>query len=148
MPDVHDVLARFWADLAARPVGPFGFRFLLQPLMAALLATRDGIGDARTGRSPYFWRVLHDAGQRRARFAEALKATARIGALAIAIDAAYQLRAFGTVYPNEALVVALLLGLVPYLLIRGPVDRIARRWAARRTSKQEAPKHEPPARIT
>jgi len=33
----------------------------------------------------------------------------------------------GTVYPGEALGIALLLGFVPYLLIRGPIDRIVRR---------------------
>jgi len=31
-------------------------------------------------------------------------------------------------YPGEALIVAFLLAFVPYLLILGPVNRIARRW--------------------
>jgi hypothetical protein len=148
MQEILDVLSRGWMDLLARPGGPYAFRFLLQPLMAALLALRDGIGDARTGRSPYFWAVLHDKGQRRARFAEALKATARVGALAIPIDAAYQLKVLGTFYPDEALAVALLLALVPYLLLRGPVDRIARRWLARSTSRHAAPGPPPRRRTT
>ncbi len=148
MQEFLDLLTRGWTDLLARPGGPYAFRLVLQPLMAALLAARDGMRDARTGRSPYFWTVLHDAGRRRERIAEALKATARIGALAIALDAIYQLRVLGAFYLDEALVVALLLALVPYVLIRGPVDRIARRWIARKTSRQEAPEHEPPARTT
>jgi len=138
MQEILEFLSRVWTDLLARPSGPYGFRFVLQPLMAALLAVRDGIGDARSGRSPYFWMVMHDKGQHRERFAEALKATARIGALAILIDAAYQLRVLGTFFPDQALIVALLLALFPYLLLRGPVDRIARRWRARRTSKHAA----------
>jgi hypothetical protein len=148
MQEILEFLSRGWTDLLARPHGPYGLRFVLQPLMAALLAVRDGIGDARTGRSPYFWTVLHDRGQRRERFAEALKATARIGALAILIDAAYQLRVLGTFFPDEALVVALLLALVPYLLLRGPVDRMARRRRASRTSKHPAPRPPPRGRTT
>jgi hypothetical protein len=146
MQEILEFLSRGWTDLLARPGGPYGLRFVLQPLMAALLAVRDGIGDARSGRSPYFWMVMHDKGQRRERFAEALKATARIGALAILIDAAYQLRVLDTFFPDQALIVALLLALVPYLLLRGPVDRIARRWRARRTSNPAAPA--PPPRGT
>ena len=33
------------------------FRFILQPVMAAVAALHDGIKDARLGRSPYFWTV-------------------------------------------------------------------------------------------
>ena len=148
MQEILEFLSHGWTDLLARPRGPYGLRFVLQPLMAALLALRDGIGDARTGRSPYFWMVLHDKGRRRERFAEALKATARIGALAILLDAAYQLRVLGTFFPDEALIVALLLALVPYLLLRGPVDRIARRWRARRTSQHTATGPPPRGRTT
>jgi hypothetical protein len=31
-------------------------------------------------------------------------------------------------YPAEAVIVALLFAFVPYVIIRGPVARIARRW--------------------
>ena len=49
----------------------------------------------------------------------------RVFILAIIIDAVYQLIVFRWFYPAEALLVALILALVPYLLIRGPVNRIA-----------------------
>jgi hypothetical protein len=39
-----------------------------------------------------------------------------------------------TLYPGEAVVVALLLGFIPYLLLRGPVARIAR-WRMRAPTK-------------
>jgi hypothetical protein len=42
------------------------------------------------------------------------------------MDMIYQYLVFKTFYPAEALVVALLLAFVPYLLIRGPVMRIVR----------------------
>lgn len=31
-------------------------------------------------------------------------------------------------YPLETLIVAIVLAVVPYLVLRGPVNRIARRW--------------------
>jgi hypothetical protein len=55
-----------------------------------------------------------------------LTATARIILLGLAMDVIYQYLVFKTFYPAEALVVALLLAFVPYLLIRGPAMRIVR----------------------
>ena len=146
--EIQDVLSRFWTDLLARPAGPFAFRFVLQPVVAIVLALRDGVKDAQTGRSPYFWTVLRDPAQRRERLVEGLKATGRIIAFGIGIDAVYQFKVFGTFYPGEALVIALVLGFVPYLLIRGPADRIVQRWIARRTRRQEAPRSESHGHIT
>lgn len=125
--DVQDLLSRLWTDLLARPDGPFALRLVLQPLMAALFAVRDGVADARAGRALYFWAVLHDPGQRRERLVEGVKATAKVVLLGVLIDAIYQSRVHGTVYPGEALGIALLLGFIPYLLIRGPAARVARR---------------------
>jgi hypothetical protein len=51
--------------------------------------------------------------------------------LAVALDLVYQYRVLDRLYPGEALIVALLLGYVPYLLVRGPAARIARRVIAR-----------------
>lgn len=127
MSELQGLLSRLWTDLIARPGGPFGFRLVLQPLVAALLAVRDGVVDARSGRAPYFWSLLHDPGQRPERLREGLEATLRVVLLGVAIDVVYQFRVHGSVYPGEALGIALLLGFVPYLLIRGPADRFARR---------------------
>jgi hypothetical protein len=117
---------RFWHDLVERPDEPMRFRFILQPLMAAIAAIRDGREDARIGRSPYFWTVLHKPQERVARLREGLNATARIILLGLAMDVIYQLLVLKTFYPNEALVIALLLAFVPYLIIRGLVLRVAR----------------------
>jgi hypothetical protein len=104
---------------------------------AEAFAVRDGNRDARTGRSPYFWTVLHDPARRRARLVEGLKATARVLGLGIVIDAVYQFRVLNTFYPDEALAVAAFLAFVPYLLIRGPVDRVVRRWLMRKRPQPE-----------
>jgi len=44
------VFERFWHDLLERPDGPMRFRFILQPLMAAIAAIHDF-----TGRKPRGW---------------------------------------------------------------------------------------------
>jgi hypothetical protein len=125
---------RLWQNLVEEPTGPMRFRFILQPLMAAIVAIRDGRKDARTGHSPYFWTVLLKPQERVARLREGLNATARIFLLGIAMDAIYQVIVLKRFYPVEALIIALLLAFVPYLLIRGPVARIARRVTPDRIS--------------
>jgi hypothetical protein len=70
---------------------------------------------------------VHDPVHRRERLREGIRATVRVVLLGVAIDTLYQFQVHGTVYPGEALGIALLLGFVPYLLIRGPTDRLARR---------------------
>src|SRR5271169_5199341 len=52
-------LGRLWSDILDRPGGPMTFRFILQPAMAVIAAARDGVLDARTGRRPYFWALIH-----------------------------------------------------------------------------------------
>jgi len=119
---------RFWSDLVERPSGPMRFRFILQPLMGAIAAIHGGLKDARTGRSPYFWTVLRVPRERVERLREGLNATARIILLGLAMDVIYQAIVLKTFYPGEALVIALLLAFVPYLILRGLVARAARRW--------------------
>jgi hypothetical protein len=134
--DFTELLQRVADDLLARPSGPLAIRFLIQPAMSTIFAIRDGIKDAREGRSPYFWTVLTDPVERGARLREGLSATAKIMILAIVLDAVYQFRVLGTFYPGEAIVIALVLAFIPYLLIRGPVARIARRWNSARSANR------------
>jgi len=62
---------------------------------------------------------------REAMIQDGWKHMGRVFILAIIIDAVYQLIVFRWFYPTEAFLVGLILALVPYLLIRGPVNRIA-----------------------
>ena len=124
--------ARVWHDIVARAGGPMSFRFLLQPALGAISAIRDGIQDARLNRAPYFWTVLHDPAHRRARLEEGLITTGRLMLLGFAMDAIYQYRVLGTFYPGEAAFIVIVLALLPYFIIRGPAERIARHWIAGR----------------
>jgi hypothetical protein len=132
----EDVVERLWANLTGRPSGRMSFRFILQPSMAAIAAIHDGRKDARAGRSPFLWTVLREPQERVQRLNEALNATARIILLGLAMDVVYQFIELEEFYPVEALIIALLLAFVPYLLIRGPAARIARRWRGDESARE------------
>src|SRR5436305_1113159 len=119
---------RLWSDLLARPSGPGAFRFYLQPTMGAIAALRDGIADARTGRTAYLWSLLTEPAGRCARLREGLLQTRRIMVLGIVMDSLYQLAVLKAFYPLELILMVLLLCFVPYLLLRGPFARAARWW--------------------
>ncbi len=126
-------LDRLWDDLLDRPSGPMTFRFILQPAMAVIAALRDGVSDARLGRTPYLAAIVRGE-ERSGRLWEGIISTARILILGVVMDTVYQLLVLGTFYPGQAAVIAVLLAFVPYLLLRGPIGRIARHWVTRPAS--------------
>jgi hypothetical protein len=119
------IIARISHNLVARVTGPMHFRLLLQPGMATFFAIRDGLKDARECKPPYFWGLFTDKGEREEMVKNGWKSVGKVFILAIVLDVVYQLIEHRwTVYPGEAVLVALILAIVPYLLIRGPVNRI------------------------
>jgi hypothetical protein len=123
-------LDRIWRNIVARPGGPMTFRFVLQPCMAAIAALRDGADDARRGRPPYLAAILFHADRRGGRLWEGMVSTSKILILGVVMDAVYQAVVLGAFFPAEAAIVSVLLAFVPYLLLRGPIGRIARHWIA------------------
>ena len=89
------------------------FRFILQPLMALIVALRDGVKEARTGRSRYDRRIMSEPGKRAGRLRGGLIATARILLLGIAMDVIYQFLVLKRFYPAEAVIIVLLLAFIP-----------------------------------
>ena len=125
---MKDLLLRGWINLGDRVGGPMTFRIILQPAMATLLGVLGGLRDAHEGRPPYLWTLLTDPSQRAKLLHDGWKAIGRVFLLALIMDIIYQWIVERWIYPLELLIVAILLAVVPYLLIRGPVNRIARHW--------------------
>jgi MFS family permease len=115
------------------------FRLVLQPLMAAFFAVRSGLADARVGKPPYFWGLLSDRGQREDMLKNGWKSIGRVFILAIVLDVVYQIIVRRFVYPGETLIVAFILAIVPYLILRGLVTRLARRIEVHRQHDRPAP---------
>jgi hypothetical protein len=129
-----DELDRFWRNIVARPGGPMTFRFVLQPVMAAIAALRDGVNDARLGRMPYLYAIIHEVAARGDRLWEGRVSTARILILGVVMDVVYQVIFLGQFHPAESAFTAVLLVFVPYALLRGPFARVAGHWIAPPTS--------------
>ena len=116
-------------------------RFVLQPVMATIAALHDGIKDAHLGRTPYLWTILTNSEKRGGRLQEGLIATSRTILIGLVMDAIYQVMVLKTFYPGEAVLIAILLAFIPYLLLRGPIARIASRTHANsETTLKEARK--------
>jgi hypothetical protein len=131
MTAMEDLFTRIWNDLMGRISGPMQFRLYLQPGMAIFFAIRDGMKDAREGKPYYFYSLFNDPQYREERLWEGFKAVARVFVLAIVMDMIYQLIVLRWFYPGEALIVAFILAFIPYLLVRGTVNRIARHFGHR-----------------
>jgi len=122
---MDEILARIWENLGGRIGGPMKLRLLIQPLMVSVFAIRAGLKDARAGRPPFFWTVLSDAQSRSELLRAGWKDIAKVFTMAVVMDVVYQLIVERWVYPTESLIVAVVLAIIPYLLLRGPVTRIA-----------------------
>jgi len=123
---MDDVFVRIAENMAARVSGPMKFRLILQPLMASIFAIRAGLKDAKAGKPPYFWSLLHDPAHRREMLKDGWKGVGKVFVLALVLDIVYQVVVQHQVYPFEVLLVAFLLAIVPYLVLRGLVTRLAR----------------------
>jgi len=121
-------MSDFISNFIGRLDGPLHFRFYAQPLMAILLAYRDGRQDARQGRPFFAWAVASDPAHRRQMLLDGWKRISRVFFIALAIDFIYQVIARNGFQPLQALWVALLLAILPYMAFRGPVNRLFGRW--------------------
>lgn len=122
---MDEIWLRFIEHMSDRITGPMKLRFVLQPAMAIVFATISGLKDARLGKTPYFWGLLSDPSHRREMLKDGWKSVGKVFVIAIVLDIVFQIMVLGTVYPGEALIVAFLLAIVPYLLLRGIVTRVA-----------------------
>jgi hypothetical protein len=101
-------------------------RLVIQLIMAAILAIRDGLRDARQNHAPYGWSLFSEPEHRGHRLRDGWRSIRKVCFVALAMDIVYQLVQLGWVYLGEALIIAQIVALVPYVLVRGLVNRIAR----------------------
>jgi hypothetical protein len=131
---MDDIWIRLVENLQDRVSGPMKFRLLLQPLMAVIFAVMSGLKDAKAGKPPYFWALLTHPTHRREMIRDGWKSVGKVFVLALILDVIYQIIVLRFVYPGEAIVVAVALAIVPYLIVRGLVTRVAQ-MRYRRTSR-------------
>jgi hypothetical protein len=125
---MEEILTRIWQSLVGRAEGPMSVRMYLQPTMAALLAVLDGVKDAKAGKPPWLWAALFDPQHRAEILRSGWKTVSKIFFIAVALDVVYQIitRHFERIHLLETLVIACILALVPYSVLRGPANRVTR----------------------
>jgi hypothetical protein len=121
-----DMIAQGWENFTERGSGPMSLRFILQPTLASLLAIRAGVKDARAGRPPFIWAALTDPAARGELVRSGWKDMSKMFVMAAVLDAIYQVIVHKRVVVIAALITATLLALLPYTVVRGPANRVAR----------------------
>ncbi|MEQ8186394.1 MAG: hypothetical protein ABRQ39_00365 [Candidatus Eremiobacterota bacterium] len=117
---------RFVTNFFGRLDGPLHFRFIFQPLMAVIFAVIDGRKDALHRKTAYLLTVVTDPAQRKELLKEGWKSFGKIFIMAVILDIVYQLTVHHTIYPGETLLVAFILAILPYIALRGLVNRLIR----------------------
>jgi len=126
METIYELFTTGVEQLIARTDGPLHFRFILMPIVVTTLAVRSGIKDAREGRPPFLWGLMTASTHRQELLYSFFKDVARVFVMAMIVDLIYQIFVLHGFYPLQLLFVATSFSTGPYLVIRGPVTRIAR----------------------
>jgi hypothetical protein len=124
---MHDFWVRIGGNMIDRLTGPLHFRFILQPVVASIFAIISGLKDAKAHKPPYFWALFTDPADRDAMIKDGWKSVGKVFLVALVLDIVYQVLVFRFVYTDEMLIVGFILTVVPYLILRGLVNRLASR---------------------
>ncbi len=123
---ITDAISRAFEELLGRSSGPLHFRLVLQPIVSSVLAGKAGLRDARAGRPPFLWTFVKDPDDRRRLLRSGWKDIGKLLTIAFLIDTVYQLLVLGEFHLLQSLIVAIVVAVVPYTLVRGIVTRLAR----------------------
>jgi hypothetical protein len=118
---------QFFDDMVARLSGPGRLRFIMQPIVAILLGTRDGVKDARAGSRPFLWGLVFHRELRGQLLRSGLASVRNLVAIAILLDIISQYLIFHEIHPGAAVLLGPMLIALPYALARAFANRIARR---------------------
>jgi len=99
MSTVIDMISRGWENFLARPQGMLNLRFILQPTIAAMLALRAGIKDAKQKRPPYLWAAFTKPAYRSQLLHGGWKDIRTPFLVSAVLDAIYQLVTHRFIYP-------------------------------------------------
>ena len=133
---MEDFFQHFSGDLLDRLRGPLRYRVYLQPLVATIFAILSGLRDSRQGNGPFIQAIFSQAGERLELLKCGWRSIWRVFVMAVLIDWAYQYFLVERFSPGAALVTAFILAIIPYVIIRTEVNRIATFFRRRRASKR------------
>jgi hypothetical protein len=103
--------------------------------MSVFFAIRASIRDSKTNTVPFLWRYVFSKGTRAEVGKDAWKDIGKVFIVCTILDIIYQLivifklKTKEMFYPLESIIVAILLAIIPYILIRGPLNRVIRKFS-------------------
>ena len=121
---MEDFITRFFDNLGLKTEGPMKFRFILQPIVSLIFAVKAGLRDSKSGEVTYFWGLVSGKGERKDLLKEGWKDVGKLFIIALLLDIIAQIIILKTVYPFEAVITAIILAFIPYIIFRGIVNRI------------------------
>jgi hypothetical protein len=136
---MEDFFAKMWEHLLGRLDGPLWIRIAIQPVLSSIIGFSTGVNDARAGRPPFVWTLLTKHLHRRELLKDAWRAMARIFIAATIIDVIYQVVVLRWIHPVQSLLVATVLTLVPYTLVRSATTQIIGFCLDRQARKKSLP---------
>ena len=139
MDAILKMLSRGIEQLLGRESGPLHFRLLMMPTVVTFLAIRAGLRDAREGQPAFLWAIITSPAQRQRLVRSAMKDVGRIFLVALVLDTVYQVFVLRAFHVIQLLFVAVTCAIVPYVLIRGPVTRLARLFHRKRAGAARHP---------
>jgi hypothetical protein len=124
---LFETIARGLENLLGRFGGPMSFRLLMQPAVAIFFATRAGIRDARENKPTFLGCALSNPRSWSPRMRQSWRDVGAVFIVALVLDAIYQIVVHSGIFTLEMLITATVLALVPYMVFRDLVSRVARR---------------------
>ena len=124
---IPNLISRGVDELLGRFSGPLNFRLIVMPTVVTILAIRADLRDARKGHPVPLGAFFTNPTDRRRLFRSAVKDIGRIFIVAIVLDTTYQLWVLKSFHIGQLIIVAIVCAIVPYVLVRGPITRLARR---------------------
>jgi hypothetical protein len=122
--DLYLFSQQFFQDMLARLSGPGRLRFFIQPIIAILLGSRDGLEDARTGLPPFLWALTFHGVHRRGLLRSTFANVRDLVAVAILLDILSQFLIFREIHPGAAVLLGPVLIGVPYAVSRAFANRV------------------------
>jgi len=124
MDTILQMLSQAFEQLLGRAGGPLHFRLFVMPCVVTVLGIRAGLRDGRAGRRQFLW--LKDSAERRQLLRSAFRDIGRVFLVAVVLDTTYQILVFKYLYILQVLIIAVMCAVVPYVLMRAVVTRLAR----------------------
>lgn len=127
MDTILQMTSRGVDELLGRASGPLHFRLFIMPIVVAILAIRADLRDAREGRPAFLGAFFTNSTERRWLLRSAIKDIGKVFLVAIVLDTTYQLFVLRSFHIVQLLIVAVGCAILPYVPVRGPTTRLARR---------------------